>query len=150
MERKRKIVPPVYLLLTLIAMTALHFLVPIARIIPPPWSYAGAGLVVLGFGIAAAAAGAFARAGTPVIPFERSTALVTSGLYRFTRNPMYLGMVIVLLGTAVLFGTLSPFLPVPIFAWIIQTRFILGEERFLEEIFGEEYLAYKRSVRRWI
>jgi len=150
MERKRKIIPPVYLLLSLLAMTALSYFLPIARFIQPPYSYAGAVLLVIGLAIAATAAGSFKRAGTPVVPFEPSTALVTGGLYRITRNPMYLGMVLGLLGAAVLFGTVGALLPIPVFAWIIHTRFIVGEERFLEDIFGSSYLSYKKSVRRWI
>jgi protein-S-isoprenylcysteine O-methyltransferase Ste14 len=63
---------------------------------------------------------------------------------------MYLGMVALLIGVAILLGTLGAFMPVPVFAWIIQTWFVAGEERFLEQIFGEQYLAYKRAVRRWI
>jgi protein-S-isoprenylcysteine O-methyltransferase Ste14 len=150
MEQKRKIIPPVYFLLSLLAMTALHFWLPIARIVPVPWSYGGGILLILGIALAAIASGLFKRAGTPVIPFEPSTALVTSGPYRFTRNPMYLGLVLILVGAATLFGTLGAFLPIPVFVWIIQTRFIVGEEHFLEEIFGEQYLAYKGRVRRWL
>ena len=63
---------------------------------------------------------------------------------------MYLGLVLVLLGVAVALGTLGAFLPIPLFVWIIQKRFIEGEERFLTEIFGDEYLAYRRRVRRWL
>jgi len=150
MERKRKIVPPVYLLLTLLAMAAMHFFLPIVRVIAAPYTQLGWVFVAVGVGIVAVAAGAFRRAGTPVIPFEPSTALVTGGLYRFTRNPMYLGMVLLLIGVAILLGSLTAFLPVPVFAWIIQKWFIEGEERFLEEIFGENYLAFKRNVRRWL
>lgn len=150
MESKRKIVPPVYLLLSLIVMTVLHLFLPIGRIIPPPYSYFGAILVAVGLFMAGHAARAFGRAGTPVVPFERSTALVTSGFYRFTRNPMYLGLVLVLIGAGVLFGTVSAFLPIPVFVWIIENRFVRREERFLEDLFGAEYLAYKRRVRRWL
>lgn len=150
MEGKRRIVPPVYLTLTVIVMALLHFLAPGARLIPPPYNFIGLVPIVLGFVMAGIAAGAFARAGTPIVPFERSTALVTDGIYRATRNPMYLGMILVLIGTGVLLGTATPWLPVPVFIWIIQTRFVRGEERFLEELFGEEYLAYKRRVRRWL
>jgi protein-S-isoprenylcysteine O-methyltransferase Ste14 len=150
MEQKRKIIPPVYFLLSLLAMAALHFWLPIARIVPVPWSYGGSVLLILGIALAAIASGLFKRAGTPVIPFEPSTALVTSGPYRFTRNPMYLGLVLILLGAAMLFGALGAFLPIPVFVWIIQTQFIAGEERFLEEIFGAQYLAYKGRVRRWL
>jgi protein-S-isoprenylcysteine O-methyltransferase Ste14 len=63
---------------------------------------------------------------------------------------MYLGIVIVLLGVAVMFGTVGASLPIPFFVWVIQTRFIVGEENFLEELFGEQFLAYKRRVRRWL
>src|SRR5882672_4826546 len=136
MEQKRKIIPPIYFLLSLIAMTALHYWLPIARLVPAPWSYCGAVLVIVGVIMSAAASSSFRRAGTPVIPFERSTVLVTSGYYRWTRNPMYLGLVLTLVGAAVLFGTLGAFLPLPVFMWIIQTQFVAGEERFLEEIFG--------------
>jgi protein-S-isoprenylcysteine O-methyltransferase Ste14 len=150
MEQKRKILPPVWLLLTLGAMTALHYILPLARLITPPVSYSGAVFIILGIGIAAVSALSFNRAGTPVIPFEPSTALVTGGLFRYTRNPMYLGMVLVLIGTGLIFGTIGSWLPIPVFVWIIRNNFILGEERFLEEIFGKPYTDYKNKVRRWL
>lgn len=150
MEQKRRIVPPIYFLLALFAMWALHRLLPLARLIEPPLSYSGGLLVVIGIAISVVASHSFARVGTPVIPFERSTVLVESGLFRHTRNPMYLGLVMALIGVALLLGSASPWLPVVIFVWIIHTQFIIGEERFLEEIFGEQYLAYKRRVRRWL
>lgn len=150
MEKKRKILPPVYLLLSLAAMAGLHYFAPLLRLIAPPWSAAGLGLIVAGVIIAAVAAFSFHRAGTPVIPFEPSTALVTGGMFRYTRNPMYLGMVFVLIGAALLFGSLSVWLPVPVFILIIRNNFILGEERFLEEIFGKQYTDYKNKVGRWL
>ena len=63
---------------------------------------------------------------------------------------MYLGMVLLLLGVAIALGSLGAWLPIPVFVWIIQARFIVGEERFLEQTFGEPYVAYKRAVRRWL
>jgi protein-S-isoprenylcysteine O-methyltransferase Ste14 len=150
MEQKRKVIPPVYLVVALLVMAALHFLVPVARFIEPPYSYLGAIPIVGGIVMAATASSAFRRAGTPVLPFERSTALVTTGLYRVTRNPMYFGMLLILAGVALVSGSLSTLLPIPVFAWAIQRNFIVGEERFLEEIFGAQYLNYKRQVRRWL
>lgn len=150
MEQKRRILPPAYFLLAILFMAALHFLVPLTRIFGPPYSYAGVLLFVAGITIAAWASRAFAKAGTPIVPFERSTALVKGGPFRISRNPMYLGLVAALVGIAVLLGTASPWFPIPIFVWIIRTRFIAGEERFLEEIFGAQYLEYKKSVRRWL
>ena len=93
---------------------------------------------------------AFRGVGTGIVPFDPATALVTGGLYRYTRNPMYLGMVLLLVGVAIALGSLGAWLPIPVFVWIIQARFIVGEERFLEQTFGESYVAYKRGVRRWL
>jgi protein-S-isoprenylcysteine O-methyltransferase Ste14 len=149
-EQKRKIVPPVYLLIALIAMTALHYWLPLATLLRAPFTWLGALVIVAGVAVAVSAARLFERAGTPVVPFERSTALVTDGLYRYTRNPMYLGLALVLLGAWLLFGTLSPGLALVAFLCVIQGNFIRGEERFLESIFGEQYLSYKARVRRWI
>lgn len=150
MEQKRKIIPPVYFFLGLLIMIALDRYWPIVHIIPEPYSYTG--LLLIGFGafISAHSASLFRRAGTPVVPFERSTKLVTTGFYRYTRNPMYLGLVLMLIGVAVLEGTASPWIVIPVFVCIIQRWFIEGEERFLEAIFGEEYRQYKQRVRRWI
>ena len=150
MEHRPRILPPVWFLLAVLLVIGLHYLMPIMRVVPAPWSYSGALLLVLGLAISAMGAGAFKRVGTPVKPFEPSTALVTDGLYRFTRNPMYLGLVLALLGAAILLGSLGALVPVPVFAWILQVQFIKGEERFLEEIFGERYLAYQQRVRRWL
>ncbi len=146
----RKVLPPVWLAITLVVMTGLHFFVPIVRLIPQPWSFSGAVLIVAGIALSATGAGTFRRAGTPVIPFERSTVLVTTGVYRYTRNPMYLGLALVLVGVAIAFGTLGPWLAIPGFLWIISTQFIRGEEAFLEEIFGAAFVAYKAQVRRWL
>ena len=150
MEQKRTVIPPVYFVSALALMAALHFLAPLERFIEAPYSYLGLGLLLGGVVMAATALRTFSKAGTPVLPFQRSTALVTNGVYRFTRNPMYLGLALMLAGVALLFGTLTPLLPIPVFVWIIQGNFIRGEERFLEEIFGDQYLSYKRRVRRWI
>jgi protein-S-isoprenylcysteine O-methyltransferase Ste14 len=150
MEEKRRIIPPVWLLATLLASAALHHWLPLRQLVPSPWTYAGVVLIVLSLLLGAPAVLAFRRAHTPIVPFERSTALVTSGAFRLTRNPMYSGMVLLLLGVATLLGSLGAYLPIPLFVWIIQKNFIEGEERFLTEIFGEQYLAYRRRVRRWL
>jgi protein-S-isoprenylcysteine O-methyltransferase Ste14 len=149
-KEQRKIVPPVYMLLALLAMVVLHYAIPLADLIAPPLSYVGLAPLAVGITICATAARMFDRAGTPIRPFERSTVLVTGGLYRYTRNPMYLGLTLILLGVWLLLGTASAMLPIAVFIWIIQEGFIRGEERFLDAIFGEEYRGYKNRVRRWI
>ena len=145
-----RILPPVWLALTLGAMALAHVYAPIVRFSESLWRLAGVVPVAVGIAIAALSAGAFSRAGTPVIPFRHSTALVETGFYRYTRNPMYLGMVFVLVGVALLSWTLGAWLPIPVFIAIIHYRFILGEERFLASIFGEDYANYRARVRRWL
>lgn len=92
----------------------------------------------------------FIASGTTFFPGERSEKLVTGGAYKYTRNPMYLAMVLLLVGLWPLTGGWTPVIPNIMFIALIQHYFIRREERMLTEAFGEEYLAYKASVRRWI
>ena len=98
----------------------------------------------------AVSAAAFKKVATGLLPFNEATALVTGGFYRYSRNPMYLGMVLLLLGTAMLCGTAGTLLPIPFFVWVIHRNFIPGEERLMAAAFGEEYLEYQNRVRRWV
>jgi protein-S-isoprenylcysteine O-methyltransferase Ste14 len=148
--RKTKMLPPVWFVLALIAMAALNWVAPIARLIPAPWSWLGLVPIVAGVALAISGAALFKRHGTGVVPFSPVTQLVTTGPYRFTRNPMYLGMVMALIGAAVLMGTVSPWLVIPIFAWWINRRFIAQEEVMLQDAFGDDYVQFKQRVRRWI
>jgi protein-S-isoprenylcysteine O-methyltransferase Ste14 len=90
------------------------------------------------------------RAGTSVDPYEPATAVVTEGPYRFTRNPMYLGFTLQYVGISALFNALLPILLLPAVHQLMRRGVIEREERYLESKFGEEYLQYKESVRRWI
>ncbi len=146
----RLLVPPVYLLVSLLLMAFFHHIAPLAQIIVAPYRYAGIVLMGLGIGLILWAAILFRRAGTDVRPFKPSTALVAKGPYTFTRNPMYLGMTGVLLGAAILMGSITPFVVIPAFMAVITERFILGEEQKMERAFGSHYLAYKERVRRWL
>ena len=132
-----KLLPPVWFFASLIAMATLHFMVPVARIIPQPWNWLGLLPLVAGIVIGFSSVGLFVRRHTGVVPFTPVTTLVTTGPYRFTRNPMYLGLVLALIGVAALLGTLTPWLVIPAFAWWIRRRFILQEEAMLEGKFGE-------------
>lgn len=146
----RKIYPPIWLLLGLLTMFALDYFLVSTSQPPPGLRYFGVVPILLGIGLTISAGGGFRKAGTDMVPFKNVTALVTSGVYRFTRNPMYLGMALVLLGTAVLLGNILAVLVVPLFMVIIQTRFIVPEEQMLRELFGADYKNYCSRVRRWI
>ena len=104
----------------------------------------------MGLLLLVAANGLFVRAGTEVIPFRPVSSLVTGGVYRLSRNPMYLGMALVLLGCALTVGALSALAIPPAFVAIVQVRFIHHEERMLQGLFPEEYPAYCARVRRWL
>lgn len=94
----------------------------------------------------------FSRNSTTVNPHkpQNTTAFVNSGIYRFTRNPMYLGMVFILLAGVVKFGNGLAILVVPLFIFYINVFQIQPEEEMLQQKFGEEFLEYRQSVRRWI
>jgi protein-S-isoprenylcysteine O-methyltransferase Ste14 len=119
-------------------------------VVPPPYTYVGVVPIIAGVVLAVVAKGRFDRAGTTVKPFEQSSAVVSEGPFRYSRNPIYLGMFIALFGLFVLLGTLSSIVVIPVFYGIIVTQFVRREERHMEEQFGDAYLDYKRRVRRWL
>ena len=150
MEEKRKIIPPVYLAMTLAMIWLGHRYIPFYQYISEPASYGGIILVLFGITVAAISAGMFKQADTGLEPFSEATKLVTGGFFRITRNPMYMGMFLMLAGVAILMGSVGALLPVPVFVLIIRNNFVMGEERFMESVFGQHYLDYKSKVRRWI
>lgn len=90
------------------------------------------------------------RAGTNVDPREPTTAIVTEGPYRFTRNPLYVGMTLIYAGIAARANALPAALLLPLVLHIMRRGVIEREEAYLERKFGDEYLRYKDRVRRWI
>lgn len=144
------LVPPVYFLAALGMMAVLHTWFPVFQWLASPYRYSGIVVIVLSIGLILWAALLFKRADTGIVPFTPATSLVAVGPYRFTRNPMYLGMAGTLLGVALLFGTLAPLMMVPVFVLLIEWRFIRAEEAMLTVNFGEAYTAYKGRVRRWL
>ena len=141
--------PPVYVFASLILMWLLNRYLPVYRYLHEPWTYLGVVPVLAGVAIAMASARRFSRAKTGIVPFDKATTLVTGGFYRYTRNPMYLGLFMVLIGVALMMGSISPLLPVWLFMLVIRYNFVAGEERFLEDAFGQDYLEFKNKVRRW-
>lgn len=148
--KAKKIMPTTYLLIAIVAMIMVHFLFPAMRIVPPIWNLLGIIPIALGVIINLIADKAFHRANTAVKPFEESSALVTSGAFRITRNPMYLGFVLILIGIAVLMRSLTPYLVIIAFAILIDRMYITVEERMLAEKFGPDWIAYKEKTRRWL
>ena len=149
-ERKRsKILPPTWLIASILIMLTLHFLLPIRKVIPSPYRHLGILPMIIGFLLNMWSDRLFRKNKTTVKPFEQSSRLITQGPYRFSRHPMYLGMMLILAGLAVLLGTVSPVLVVPFLFWVSR-KFIDIEEKAMKETFGAAYLEYTKQVRRWI
>ncbi len=119
---------------------------------PDPPGRAALGWLLLLAGIALAASGVatFRRRGTTVIPHHAVSALVTSGPYRLTRNPMYLGMAVAYLGTSAVLGSWWPVAGLPLVVLLVDRLVIAREEAHLRARFGADYDALCRSTRRWV
>ena len=147
-----KIPPPVVALLVAAAMWGISLTTPsveapaLARVV------AAIAIALAGVGFAIAGSLAFRRAKTTVNPLkpETTTSLVTSGVYRFTRNPMYIGLALVLLGWAVFVSSALALLGPLVFILYLSRFQIVPEERVLSGMSGTAYSAYQAKVRRWL
>jgi protein-S-isoprenylcysteine O-methyltransferase Ste14 len=144
-----KVLPPHYFVLSLVLIIGIGILEG-GRLLPSPWPYLGALPILMGVLIATQGSRLFSQAGTNIIPFTESSTLVTSGVFSVSRNPMYTGMVLALAGTALIMNGLIGWLVVIAFTALIRGVFIHTEEMLMEQTFGQDYLAYKANVRRWI
>lgn len=146
----KPILPPTYLLIALLIMLVFHWIVPLGSAVTVPWNLCGILLIAGGIWMSYRAEAQFRRLKTTVKPFEKPTTLVRDGLFHFSRNPMYLGFVSVLVGVAILLGSLTPFLVVPVFIILIEFKFIRIEERELSQTFKGDWTDYAQKVRRWL
>jgi protein-S-isoprenylcysteine O-methyltransferase Ste14 len=142
--------PPAYLFGALFAIAGLHVWVPLRSVVPRPWNLFGLALVAAGLGMNLAADRLFKSHGTTVKPYQESSALIASGVFRWTRNPMYVGFVAILLGFGVLAGSATALLPWLGFGVLMDRVFIRTEEAMLSTRFPEEWEQYRSRVRRWI
>jgi len=140
--------PPVYAAGAAALMVGLDRWAPLAQLWEA-WNWLALVPAATGFGLAIWAAVTFRRHHTTAHPFRKADALVISGPFAISRNPIYLGMALVLLGLAIGLGTAAPFLVVPVFMALIGRLIIGDEEAMLTETFGAEYDAYTKRVRRW-
>lgn len=142
--------PPIITISSLIVAYLFALYIPVATVIEWPANRIGLVFVALGFLLAGWSISSLGRAKTTVDPKGTPSALVISGPFRFTRNPIYLGNVLVALGVSIYLGSLSAFIaPILTFS-LINTLVIPFEEEKLAELFATEYEAYKAKVRRWI
>jgi protein-S-isoprenylcysteine O-methyltransferase Ste14 len=145
-----KIHPPVLLLIYIFAAFLLNWLFPLPFAFPKILVWVGYLLILVGTGLAFSAASQFMRAHTTLDPHGSVIEIVTSGPYRFSRNPIYLGFVCLLIGFPFIFRSywgliLSPVLMVSLYQLVVK-----HEETYLEKKFGDMYTSYKSRVRRWL
>ena len=147
---KTKIPPPI---LALIMIAIIYLSSFIVETFTSSYQTALSVLVVfVGLGCALPSFRLFAKNKTTISPFTPSetTALVTAGMYRYSRNPMYLGLVLLNIAATIFFGTWFGIIIVATFIFLLNLLQIISEEEALLDIFCDEYIEYKKKVRRWI
>lgn len=137
--------PPVWTVAALVVTWFVPFEAPWGPLILPGRIALGAAAVLI-----AASLVEFMRARTTVIPREAPSALITTGIFRLSRNPIYLADLLILAGFSLIWGKFLGLILVPALAFVLVRRFILGEEARLKEAFGAEYETYLAGTRRWI
>lgn len=146
---KKLYIPPTLVAYSIIIMTILYFYLPQLNLIRFPYNLIGLVIAFLGFMLMGKSRDLFSKHNT-TLKIEKSNHMITEGVFSKTRNPMYLGMAILILGFSIFSANLiALFLPF-IFLIIIRLLYISKEEQLMSEKFGQDYLAYKTKVRRWI
>lgn len=145
-----RIKPPTILVLAVVIVFLLQRYIPGNQLWFAPQTYGGILPIAVGLGLLFVSLRSFYRQGTTIDPFAESDHLVTAGPYEYSRNPMYLGMLLVLVGCVILTGTVIAWLVPPLFVVILQYYFIKPEETKLANRFGPVYQDYIKQVRRWI
>ena len=151
---KVRFFPPGIPILAIATGSIIEWLVPmdIGYVLPTPERYYVGGVLAIGailfLGLWSVVL--FRKGGQNENPWKPTPSIEVSGPYRFTRNPMYLQMVLVSIGVGIAFNNYWILLLTPVVAWALYICAIRPEEAYLEEKFGEEYLSYKARVRRWL
>jgi protein-S-isoprenylcysteine O-methyltransferase Ste14 len=145
-----RIMPPTLFWMCILIMVPLAWVWPLVTVFPAPYNVVGVVPLCVGLGFAIWGSRKFDQVGTTIKTFDQPDRLVTDGLFRVSRNPMYLGFVLTLAGVWFVLGALSPLLGVLVFLVAADRWYIPFEERVLRTEFNGEYDAYRARTRRWI
>ncbi|SEN41360.1 Protein-S-isoprenylcysteine O-methyltransferase Ste14 [Pseudorhodobacter antarcticus] len=139
--------PPVWLAVGLAAIWGLGRVVSFGSpaLVTLGWAIIATGLIFMGLAVFE-----MTRARTTVIPRRRASHLVTTGVFRYSRNPIYLGDSLILLGACLIWSSPLGLAVVPAFVFVITQRFIKAEEAALAQYFGPDYAAWSTNTRRWV
>lgn len=151
-ELETKIPPPLLGVVTALLMWLLAQLLPSMSIFGTHLFYVGIAVMLIGFSLDMVALGQFLCQKVHFDPTkpQNTNKLVISGLYHYSRNPMYLGLLITLIGWSLFLSNLASFFLIPAFIYVLTVFQIVPEERILGEKFGESYQQYLSQVRRWL
>ena len=145
-----KIYPPLMVLAGILAQLLIGYVAPMQPILNETWQYIGVGLMLFGFAVILLVARGFRKNETTIIPDGQPSTLMENGIFAYSRNPIYFGMTIFLLGSALAVGHIWALVIVPVFVLLVQQIWIVKEEETLEAEFGQIYRNYKMRVRRWL
>ncbi len=145
-----KIEPLVVLLAHVLAMFLLTWLLPLPLAFPKFLEWIGYALILIGLGLASNAVRRFRQAHTTTHPYRPVTKIIISGPYRFSRNPIYLGFLWLLVGFSFAVRSYWGLILSPLFVVLMNTLVIQYEEVYLEQKFKDDYISYKSRVRRWL
>ena len=146
----KNIHPPFVALFYIVVTMVLQRFIPVPFVVPASLKTAGLALTFLGFMLGMGAFIEFRKARTTLDPHGSVKALVTGGIYRITRNPIYLGFFLMVVGFPLNSGSLWGIVAAPFYATTMSRLVIEKEEAYLEKKFKEQYTGYRLRVRRWI
>ena len=145
-----KFPPPLVYLIVILTTYGVHYFWPIGIGNLPVLKYIGAVAIVLGFCVVIVAYRSFEQAETHILPWKPTTKIVSTGIYRYSRNPMYAGFCLVQIGIGIFVNSLWILITFIVSAFVVYEIAIKKEEGYLETKFGEEYVQYRNNVRRWM
>ena len=147
---KIKNIPPTYLFISIVIIVIIYFLFPSYKLIKYPFNLIGIIFIISGGMLSGKSAKKLKKHNAPINLEDKSTTVVQDGFFKYSRNPMYLGMMLLLVGLSILSKNILSFIA-PVFCYlIVNFKFISAEEIKMEEALGKEYLDYKSKVRKWI
>ena len=146
----KKLIPLAMFATFLALMILWRWAGPFGKFLGPPATYLGVLPALMGSILSILGLRRLMKAGTTVKAFHQPQRLVTDGIYRYTRNPIYLGLALVLAGACILMGAGCLLVPVAIFVAIADRWIVRAEDRMLSQKFGQEFEAYRGRTRRWI
>ena len=147
---KIKNIPPTYLFISIVIIGIIYFLFPSFELIKYPFNLIGIIFILLGGILSGKSAKTLKKHNAPINLEDKSTTVVQAGFYKYSRNPMYLGMTLLLVGLSILSKNILSFIA-PVFFWlVVNFKFIPAEEKKMESSLGKEYLDYKSNVTKWV